>query len=334
MLRRIRLYGLAAKKFGKSFELDVASVAEATRALSLQVKGFREFVEKHHFHIVCGKTLKRGWVLGEDTVDFGLPEGDLHVLPVTEGAKRGGLFKIIAGVFLLAAAFFVPVIAPGLAATMGVTTVGGISFVGSIAAAGLGLIAAGITQMMTKTPKTEDPKDDSSFTIDGQLNVTEQGGAVPLIYGRFGVGSTLISAGVTTVEYPFNSGPDTSGTIGGSETGTTAATGSVSFTNIPQPLNTVTFNGLTFTFINRNARGDIPYGYVAIESTLSKTLDNLLSAVTTSVDSRVKLATYEKIGTTGVKVTYRTKGTKGNTYTLAENSPYGSVSGATLTGGA
>jgi predicted phage tail protein len=41
MLRKIVLHGRLGKRFGRSFMLDVASPAEALRALVLQLRGFR-----------------------------------------------------------------------------------------------------------------------------------------------------------------------------------------------------------------------------------------------------------------------------------------------------
>ncbi|QSY98660.1 tail assembly protein (plasmid) [Rhizobium bangladeshense] len=195
--RTIHFYGLAKKRYGASINLDVSSIAEAFRALSLQLEGFREFVEKHNFQIVWGRSRKTGAQLGEDDVKMLLQGGDIHVVPVLQGHKKGGLLKIIAGVFLLAAAFFVPFASASL--TLGSSIgIGGLTY-GNLAVLGLGLIAAGVSQMMTKKPKTDEKKDDS-FMLDGQLNVTEQGGPVPVIYGRTLVGSVLISAGMSTVD--------------------------------------------------------------------------------------------------------------------------------------
>jgi predicted phage tail protein len=195
----VRLYGLAKKKYGASFLLEVASLGEAVRALSVQLEGFREFLEKHNFHVVWGKDRTQGLVLGQDDVHLMLgKKGDIHIMPILKGNKKGGLIKIIAGVFLLATAFFVPM-ALGGATTMASTFgLGGMTY-GNLAVLGLGLIAAGVSQMLTSNKKADDKKDDS-FMIDGQLNVTEQGGGVPVPYGRIMVGSVLMSAGMSTVD--------------------------------------------------------------------------------------------------------------------------------------
>lgn len=327
-MRTIRLYGLAGQTFGREFRLDVASVAEATRALTVLLKkqGFREFIEKHNFRIVLGSTLQSGTKIGEDDLQFRLPAGDIHIVPAPAGAKRGGLLKIIAGVFLLAAAFFVPVVAPGLAATMGVSTVGGLSFVGPLAMAGLGLIVQGVTQMMTKNKKKEE-EDDSSFTIDGQLNVTEQGGPVPLIYGRFGVGSTLISGGVTTIEYgsSTNAAPSNS---------SKRAKGTITFNQRPAVGDVVVINGLPFTFVSNPQN---TYLEVFRGANANEAMANLINEIVGSVDSRLKVAGYVRSNNV-LSITYKTDGPAGNAYTLSRRGTAGvteriSISGPTLTGG-
>lgn len=190
MLRTVHLYGLARKKFGPSVQIDVSSVGEAVRALSTLFKGFRSFVTERHFRVVFG-TRKCGLHLGEEQIQLSLPAGDIHVIPAIAGAKSGGIGKIIAGIILLSVSFFVPFSTPLLGgALFGLTA-------GNAAVMGLGLIATGVSQMMTKQ-QTTDEKKDESFMLEGALNNTEQGGPVPLIYGRTIVGSTLISGGITT----------------------------------------------------------------------------------------------------------------------------------------
>ncbi|QIG66675.1 tail assembly protein I [Rhizobium phage RHph_TM16] len=197
MYRTIRLHGLAKKKFGAEFRLDVSSLAEAVRALSTQLEGFREFIEKHNFQVVWGKDEKNGFNVGEDDIRLKLGKGDIHIRPIFQGNKKGGLLKIIAGVVLLATAFFIPMASATL--TMGSQIgIGGLTY-GNLAVLGLGLVAAGVSQMLTSNKKADDKKDDS-FMVDGQLNVTEQGVGVPVPYGRIMVGSVLMSAGMSTVD--------------------------------------------------------------------------------------------------------------------------------------
>ena len=47
-LRTIKLSGFLGKKFGRVHRLAVDSPAEAIRALSVNINGFREFLENSH----------------------------------------------------------------------------------------------------------------------------------------------------------------------------------------------------------------------------------------------------------------------------------------------
>ncbi len=44
--KRIRLYGDMAKRFGREFRLDVATAAEAIRALCVIKPGFRQYLQE------------------------------------------------------------------------------------------------------------------------------------------------------------------------------------------------------------------------------------------------------------------------------------------------
>ena len=69
---------------------------------------------------------------------------------------------------------------------------------GSIALFGASMMLSGISQMLSPTPKANLPDSKQSYLFSGPVNVTEQGGSVPLVYGRCWVGSTVISSGMDT----------------------------------------------------------------------------------------------------------------------------------------
>lgn len=195
MLRKVYLHGHAKEMFGECFELDVANLAEAVRALGSQITGFRQYIAQRHFRVVVGKTIKKGRALGENQITEYLPEGDIHIRPVVKGAKEGGgLLKIIAGVLIAAVAWWV---APAMSAV----AFGSVTY-GQIAMIGIGLAAAGLSQLLAQN-KNKDAEDDSSARVSGNLNTMEQGGPVPLIYGKYRVGSTMISSGVSTADIPI-----------------------------------------------------------------------------------------------------------------------------------
>ncbi|EPT9171004.1 tail assembly protein, partial [Escherichia coli] len=107
------------------------TAAEAIRALSLQVPGFR-------------RQMNEGWyqirIAGEDTapdqisprLHEPLNPGDvIHLVPRAEGAKSGGVFQAVLGVALVAAAIWMPGI--GIAASNIMFSMGSAMALGGVA---------------------------------------------------------------------------------------------------------------------------------------------------------------------------------------------------------
>ncbi len=192
MLRNIHLHGALRREFGPLFRLDVATAGEAGRALAGVVPGFREAAIGKWFRVVRGDR-RKGLVLGRDDLDFRLGGADLHIVPVLAGAGgRGGIGKIIAGVFLIGAAFFFP----GAIGAIGTSTGLGIT-AGQVAGLGVALALTGLGQM--RAPKPKATKDQSSYLFEGGANVTAEGGPVPLVYGRKArVKPVIVGIGLST----------------------------------------------------------------------------------------------------------------------------------------
>lgn len=113
------------------------------------------------------------------------------------------------------------------------------------------------------------------------------------------------------------------------ETGGTAATGTITVTTNPTAGQTVIVNGETFTF----RTGSAPLANdVLIGAASANTASNLAAKLNASTSPKVALANYT-VATATVTVTYGSKGTEGNTFTLAAGTSAATVSGATLTGG-
>lgn len=182
-MKQICLHGALGARFGESFSLDVRDPAEAVRALTVQLPGFREAVEAGQWHVIRGP-LESGDDLDEDGLTVALGnQHEIHIMPAVEGA--GEVFNVIAGVAL---------------AAVGV-------FTGNpyLIAAGAGMAIGGVVQMTTSVPgadynERESPAERPSFLFDGPVNTSTQGLPVPVIYGRVRVGSVVISAGMTAEE--------------------------------------------------------------------------------------------------------------------------------------
>jgi predicted phage tail protein len=99
---------------------------------------------------------------------------------------------IIMGVLMIAAIFLLPAAGVALAAgTAQMLAIGG----------AFAIIGGIITMATTNTPKVGNYDNQSvdkkkSFIYNGPVNVMEQGGAVPLVYGRHLCGSTVISSSI------------------------------------------------------------------------------------------------------------------------------------------
>lgn len=187
MLRKIYLHGYLGRRFGRVFTLDVASVSEAGRALSVLVPGFKLHVRERFYKVICGNS-KRGIQIGNDEVDFRLGDGDIHITPVPRGAGRNGLGKILAGIFLIGAAFIFPGAIGALGGGIGLTA-------GRVAGIGFSMLLSGLGQMLAPKPKRNTEDDTSSYLFNNGPNTTTEGGAVPLVYG-FGVRTTPVIIGV------------------------------------------------------------------------------------------------------------------------------------------
>lgn len=110
-----------------------------------------------------------------------------------------------------------------------------------------------------------------------------------------------------------------------------AATGSITFSAQPAAASTITINGVVFTFVASGAVGP----QINIGASLATTLANAVTVLNASVDALVTPATYSTDTISKLIVTHDTLGLAGNSFTLAASAASnGTVSGATLTGGA
>jgi len=207
-MKNIYLYGEMAEKFGPVYELEVDSPMEAFRFLGVQLEEYREYVSDCIFKVLRGN----GDSLVElDEASLSFPLGsanDLHIVPVVSGGARGN-GKVIVGAIVMAvaivgAAYTGPNPALGAGAGYFSGAAFGVSTAftwGNVFAIGLMLTLAGVSQMLAPKPGIshyESADQRSSYFLGGQVNQTQQGVAIPVVYGRVRIGSTVISVGLTT----------------------------------------------------------------------------------------------------------------------------------------
>jgi predicted phage tail protein len=176
------LYGFLGEQFGKVHTYDVKSPAEAVRALSVTLKGFKQsFIDGGSYRVLLGG--KEELEL-EQTINPCSSRETIRIIPYIQGSS--GIVKIVVGAALIAIGVFIP--GPWSPYLIN---------------AGTALILGGISQLLFKPPEAEtqeEVKNRPSFVFNGAINTTRQGGSVPVCFGRVIVGSQVISAGLSVSE--------------------------------------------------------------------------------------------------------------------------------------
>lgn len=193
MLKKIRLYGVLAKKFGKEFRLDVQNTREAMRALCVQIPGFEHFMLHAHEHGLEFAVFQDKQNISETELDMNTDAKIIKVVPKVKGAGGdGGLIQTIVGAVLVVVGIVVTGMTFGGAAPIGAALIG----------AGIGMMVGGIAMMlMPKVDNTQDENQDGNKANKGfgsAVTTVAQGNPVPVLYGQREVGGFIASAG----QYP------------------------------------------------------------------------------------------------------------------------------------
>lgn len=185
MLKRVVLLGVLGEKFGREWELAIRTPIEAIRAIGCQVPGFTEFLIQSgeagiEYQVVADDPIG----CDEESIGFPFAAAEIKIVPVLQGS--GGTARLIAGVVLIAASFFIP--GGGI---LGISA-------GTVLLMGASLALSGVSQLLTRTPETPEESDRlSSSVIDAAQRTTDQGRPVPRLYGRRRLqGMIVLSSGV------------------------------------------------------------------------------------------------------------------------------------------
>ena len=190
----------------KTWNLAVKSCSEAIHAINILTRNalFSNLLENDKKSIKYEILINKNPCLFAETPDINNLESlfnselvieypnlkTIDIVPIVEGANAD-IGMIIGGIILIAAGMFIPGLqGPGL--LIGLTMLKGALIFG-----GLGLIAAGIINLLSTPPKLEDFKGVSkrgSYLFDGPENVVGEGGPVPLVYGQLLVGSQTVAS--------------------------------------------------------------------------------------------------------------------------------------------
>lgn len=190
-LKTVKLYGPIRRRFGREFKLCVSSPAEAIRALSVQVPGFKKYLidaksDGLTFAVFIGKRN-----IGENSINDPAGENEIRIAPIIQGSKRGGVLQTIIGVVLIVISYVFPVTAPFLLQP------------------GIAMVVGGVVQMLSPQPKgvgaKDSPDNQPSYSMNGAVNTQAQGNPVPLCYGGpLIIGSALISGGIYAEDLSTN----------------------------------------------------------------------------------------------------------------------------------
>lgn len=150
----------------------------------------KQHVRENQWHVYLDAD-DEGNDIGENQINHHLMNtDDVYLFPAVQGSS-GRTGQIILGVIMIVVGIIV------IYGSWGTMTPAAYAEM----AKGAMMIVGGISTIYTAMtmPKNQDlkgPEEKASFIFNGVANVIEQGGAVPCVYGRFRVGSTVVSAGI------------------------------------------------------------------------------------------------------------------------------------------
>jgi predicted phage tail protein len=200
-LVEVNLLGHLGETIGKQWKLAVNSVSEAIRFIEYNSKKrlYKYLMEKDKDGVKYQILINKREYLSEKPLDISdldtVRNSELvanienletiDIVPVIEGAGSGigaviaGVLLVIIGIILL----FTPLSAAAP----------------YLIIAGIGLIAAGVTVLLSQPPTFEpfqqiEAGGNASYLFNGPQNTTREGGPVPVGYGRLLIGSQVIAA--------------------------------------------------------------------------------------------------------------------------------------------
>lgn len=192
MYKTIRFHGVLRERFGMEWRLEVNSVKEAMRLLSVQIQGLEHFMLNAHkqglrFAIFTDKRK----TISEKEVDMTSDAELIRIIPIVEGAGGNGILQTVLGAVMIVVGGLITVGTLGGGAPLGAALIG----------SGVGMLIGGITQMLMPKATTDDANSDGNKAnkgFGGAVTTVAQGNPVPILYGQREIGGFIISVG----QYP------------------------------------------------------------------------------------------------------------------------------------
>lgn len=193
-MKTIKVYGELQERLGGrgTFHFNVRTPAEAVKALLANFPGLDKWLINSSSDGLVYRVLVGNQAFGnEDVEDLFLPWSDkdvFHIIPVLAGSIFGWIKKNLGSVikFVVGATLTVIGVATGYTPLVYI---------------GISMMIGGVMDMLTPTPKP--PREAEvleSYSFSGIEQTTGQGGAVPIVYGKCFIGSSVLSAGIQTFE--------------------------------------------------------------------------------------------------------------------------------------
>ena len=223
-MTHIKLMGEMGEKFGSEWQCVDTNMRDILKCIDVQTEGFKEYLLDCHM-----KNIEFSVQSGDNLIEefpelfLNVARDEVIITPVPTGSGKG-LGKLLAGLMLLAAMFFMPGTAgmftnittaqggalagTGVGASSAASVLGG-SVVGAGGATTITLNIAGSAVMMLganlalmglaemSAPDPDGTTNDPSYLFNGAENHIEQGKPVPLLYGELTIGGAPIYQGYT-----------------------------------------------------------------------------------------------------------------------------------------
>ena len=212
-MKVVKVYGALKERLGGqgTFEFDVFSAAEAIKALCSNFAGLDKwFIDSSDDGIVYKVLLGKTRITEDNLENLLYPWSEkevFHITPVVMGAiqlnpfkwKNRGLRNFVIGLAIVGIGIATGGVGFGLftAAEWGVAhwAVKAAIYIGA------SMMLSGVSEMLTPVPKPPPEANKlKSFSFSGIEQTTQQGGAIPIVYGKCFVGSAVLSSGVDTFD--------------------------------------------------------------------------------------------------------------------------------------
>ncbi|RLM12546.1 phage tail protein [Gibbsiella quercinecans] len=199
MLKKITLKGAMGKKFGRHHEYAVADLREALRAMCATIPGFKKYMSTAHIDGIRFAFFSGRENIGIEEFDMAKGADEFVIMPIIEGAKRGGVLQVVIGAVALVAAFFTA--GASMAAWGAALSAGAMSATTVLTGIGISMMLGGVVQLLTPQPSmnigaSSSTDNKPNYAFGAPVNTVAMGYPVPVLYGEREIGGAIISAGI------------------------------------------------------------------------------------------------------------------------------------------